>query len=243
MRIAMAFLLALFAIAAFADPPETTEELVIACALPCEEALPQSADDLPLCSDYGLDDLLHEAADGGDPSAVAQLERRFDQEVSLFERHRIAMFLLRRVPDDRRYWNALEPFANDAVRFASPEHQPSTMLIEWCERHGVDPSMYLTTTLDAFMFAGTDPRSRSLLQRALATDDWIVISTAIVAAAEQHDESLLPEIRNALARVPDHADLLAMSLASFHSNAADEIASSVLDEAGRKQYAEARDQP
>lgn len=157
---------------------------------PCDDDTPKRAYDLPLCAEYERDSLLIDALGHGDRSALDSLERRFDAEVTYAEKHRTARALLRRASDDRRYWSALESFANDAVRFAYVGGQPPRAFVEWCEQHGARLETHRALAIGALFDEPFDARMRPWVERALQTTDLDLIKRAMLVMAKRRDESL-----------------------------------------------------
>lgn len=207
--------------------------ITLACGGICSDQEPQTPYDDATCADMRLNEELIAAAQHGDRSAIAQLEMRFDKQRTFHQKNLIANALLNRAADDRRYWHVLETFANDAIRFAYANDEPPRQFVAWCEKNGANLDAHRGLALDALTHVAVDGRSPSILERALATNDYQLIEAVLAGMSERRDESLLPRVREALARMPrgedDHVYELATYLASFRSDSADAIAKSVLD--------------
>jgi hypothetical protein len=209
----------------------------------CSDEPPETPWDFPLCSDEELDDALIDAMEQGDTSAVAILRNRHEHASTYRQRHRLAAALLRRVPDDRAYWSELFSYAANVVRFAGGKDElfPSAALIRWCEEQALPPHDYAYTALRALDHISADPRSRALLLEALEGHDSSVIFTAISGLAQQRDESALPVMQRVL-DARDDAYQLAFGLAYYRSEAADRLAMRHLEEEGRAEYRELREE-
>ncbi|HET8798931.1 MAG TPA: carboxypeptidase-like regulatory domain-containing protein, partial [Thermoanaerobaculia bacterium] len=187
-----------------AVPPQPLEpiEISFSCSLrACSDEPPETMYDEVWCRDYDLDQSLIRALEGADRSAARLLEERFARASTYGERFLIAGALLRRVPDDAAYWNALAQPAADALRFAYQNDDPPAALAEWCQQHRIEPHAHRAVLLHAFELASEDERSRPLLLRALETSDIDLLVAAISAFALRHDESVLPTIQKVFARL------------------------------------------
>jgi len=111
--------------------------------------------------------------------------------------------------------------------------------VQWYAGCQWKPDDYRYLAMKALTIAGSDRRSRPLLHRALASDTTVVM-IAIETFGEQRDHAALPAIEQALNRLPDDADWLAMSLVSFATDEADRLAKKYLSEAYRPMYEESR---
>ena len=190
----------------------------------CPEGPPSTPFEQALCSDSELNDALIEAAKHGDRSAIDLLRERYETADTYFQKHRIAATLLGRVDDDGKYWNELSARAKEAVRFPYVEDDPPPEFMKWCESRGVDPVDYRSMALNALVEATLDPRGRTLARTAFETNDRMLIVSALAGILTSRDEAVLPDIEKVLVRVPEEAEWVAMSLASFRSAAADQIA-------------------
>jgi len=223
-----------------------TEVVTVACAARhlCVER-PDDEWDEASCSDYELDTALIEAAGHGDRSALALLEQRYGLAKTYRERHRIGIALLGRVADDSAIWNELTLHAENAIRFASDEPGPNKELEAWCAEHGYDADRYGDMAEDTLVSLMNEPRARPLLLRAAHSKRGFLAAIGIYGLCGQRDESLLPQIDEALSKNDealnknDHASL-ASALAAFHSEAADRIARKYLDEEDLESYHEER---
>jgi carboxypeptidase family protein len=223
---------------------DQVETITVTCgAQACTDTLPETAYESPMCKDMHFDELLMEAALRGDPSAIEFAQKRFDTTFSYEHKHRIAASLLRHVPDDRAYWSELERHAADTVRFAYPNGEdPSPEFVQWCSERKLDLEAHHGMLSNAFSLAARDERANPLLHRALKTSDHRLVGAAITGLQEQHDLSALAEIGKAIARLPDHVEMLTSYLVYFQSDAADELALSLLDETGKANYRQQRDE-
>jgi len=214
---------------------EVTEEIVLDS--PCSKTEPHAVLDPPACSDYDFDTPLIDALGRGDRSSAPVLQQRYAQELTLSERHRIAAALVGHVANDAPYWNEVAEHAANAIRFAYVDERPNPELATWCAARGWERHRYFDVAVSALAYAGRDPRGRALLRRALHSESIDVVEAAVVSFAAAHDESVLPEIEEAIARWPE-VDELALALVDYDSPAADAVAMRVLSEPGRETYAE-----
>ncbi len=218
-----------------------TETITLSCgaAPPCNDHPPESVWDDPSCADYELDDALIAAIERGDRSAIDLARRRYDTATTYAQKHRLAVGLLRRVPNDSVYWNELYQHAERFVGFAGSRER----LEEWCAERGFPADKYWTMSWSALDRAAEDPRARPLLLRALKIhDDASIIASAIVGLAHGRDARDLAAIEQTLEAMPDDASHLALLLEGFRSEAADRIAVRYMDEEGRAGYLEYRTQ-
>lgn len=207
---------------------DTTKVFILACGRMCEDERPASRYDLPLCSDYAMNDLLFEAAERGDASAISLLEKRHASEVSGYERTRIGVKLLGKSGREPEIWNEIEALAEIVLRFPNDAVEPSAEFAQWCDARGVDPLKQWGLSYDALWAAGKHPRSRGLLRRALETNNDTLITDAIQNLGFQRDLSSLPLIDKALQRMGDQAPSIAESLAYFGDPRADALAEKYL---------------
>jgi hypothetical protein len=196
--------------------------LLTHCAQPCGQEPPNTAWDLPLCTDLEFDGSLLDNATHGDHSALELLQKRFETVLTYGERHHIAAMLLRVAPDDRPYWNELNTHAENALRFQGDD-EAASRLEDFCREQGCEPRPYLAIANDALRTISEDPRSLRLLRRTLESKDATLVRIAIDGLASQHDETSLDAIDAALQRFPDDAKSMASSLAFFQSEAANRI--------------------
>lgn len=205
--------------------------ITIACGPRCVD-VPKSAWDSPACKDFELDDALIVNAQHGDRSAIDLLVRRYADELTYWERYRIAGALLGRVADDRAIWNELITHAENEVEFTGHPDK----LDAYCASQAYDTEAYDAAAWQALFAVSGDRRSRPLLLRALASDRSELIDIATLGFAIQHDETALPQIDEALQRSSGSASLLAF----FHTDAADRVAMKYLNENDRDDYEETR---
>ena len=225
------------------DPRTTTVTFTCGSSVPfCGEDHPATPFDLPVCAEYELNSTLIESLGHGDASVIDLLRSRYTTAFTYSERHRIAGALLGRVADDRAYWNELAGHAADALRFAHVDDEPPQEFLDWCEARRVDPTEYRWMTIQALTAAAADRRSRRLLLEALESKDQHIVYTALVMLPTHRDDSVLPNIEKALRRTPGHSEDLAMLLATFRSDAADELAKKFVSVERRAEYAEQRRQ-
>jgi hypothetical protein len=210
---------------------ESLEVITLACGLEtCSDVAPQTAYDLPLCNDEQLDTILIDAMNGGDPSALPLLEQRHDTALSYLERHRIANALLGHVVDDRKYWNELAAIADEAIRFAYVDGEPTAEFLSWCEARGVDATMRHDLQWSAYAMVLDHDRGKPFLRRALETNDADLLGHAIEIAASRRDESVLPAIKKAIERMPRDTASLVTSLSLYGSDAIDAYALPLIDD-------------
>lgn len=199
-------------------------EITVSCGAPCYD-FAETVWDLPSCADYELDSALIEALARGDGSAAGLLRRRFENAFTYEQRHRIAAALLRRVPDDSRYWKELFTWAGDALKPAAD-----------------DDTEHHRTAVNALALIVRDVRSRALLHRALDSEHSEVVCLAIIGLGDQQQHNALPAIERALTRLDDRT--IVPALARFRSAAADAIAWKWLDpEEHRELYESFRTTP
>ncbi len=203
---------------------------VIDCGLTivhCLEEPPGTMFDAPLCADFNLDQTALEGIARGDRSAIALTQRRFETANTYVQKHKLAAALLRRVPDDTRYWNELYEHARKLVVAAPDREQQDDY---W-------------TSVDALRAIQADVRSRPLMLQALARTDYAIVVECITGLVQQRDPSALPAIERAIARFDDEGDrvLLAQVLSPWNSPAADRVAFRFLDELDRETYLELRE--
>jgi hypothetical protein len=224
---------------------EIEETYVTSCVVSvvCTDEAP--SDDrlaLPRCSDYEMDTTLIESAAKGDASSLALLQARFESTETDRERHRLAGALLRKTPNDAKFWNALVTHAQIAVRFPLKDNELSPEYFQWCAKRGIGPEEYWSMAFLALETAGADPRSRPLLLKALATKTDILVVAAIDGLGKQKDFASLPLIENAIARADaDSRAMLATYLTAFDDERADAVAMRYLQSASQiEEYRERR---
>lgn len=200
---------------------------------PCSDDPPETVWDYPACDDEDLDVTLVANIERGDPSAIALAQRRHAAATTYAQKHSLAAALLGRVPDDTRYWNELYEHARNLV-------EQDQKLAEWCEKQGLPAQEYRWMAEVALAAVGEDPRSRTLLLKALQSDDFELVRSAVYGFMDQRDDTALPAVAKALARFPDNASSIAQYLAWWRSEAADEIAFRYLDEEQRAEYREVK---
>jgi len=166
-----------------------------------------------LASDDFLSSLI-DSATHGDRSAIQFLEDQYGRS-NPDERIRIAEVLLHRVDDDRAIWTELETQARIAI-----EHPNAHDDLAW----------------EALMAAASDMRSRPLLERALASDDRMLVFAAIYGYGTQKDEAALGAIEKSIARFPDNEWDLVMALKAFGTESADALALKLLEDDAKKAY-------
>jgi hypothetical protein len=212
----------------------TIEEITLACGWPCSEEAPSDRFERPRCSEYELHSALIESARQGDASSVELLQARYATADTYTERHRLGGALLRMTRDDAEIWNELVRHAEIALRFPHVDGAESPAFLQHCAELSVDPHSYWWMGQDALEVAGHDPRSRTLLLRALATDDETLVYLAIVGLAGQRDFDSLPLIENAIRRFDDrsedYTDFFVDQLALFQSERADVVAMKFLED-------------
>ena len=215
------------------------EAIVLACGRACDDDPPSTLFDRPLCSEYMLNDVLIEAAAGGDASAIALLRNRYETADTYFERHRIARALLSTTSGDAKFWKELTSHAEIVVRFPQVDEESSPEYLEWCAERGLDPDQHWYMALHALDMASKDPRSRPLLLRALTSNEYTLTEIAIDGLGTQQDFESLPLIEKAI-RASEEKSLLAGHLAYFADERADAIAMKYLDGDLRESYLEWR---
>ena len=238
-------MLALFLAATLATVPDETPR-TFTCDLPavadCSEEAPSRWDLLPACSDYNLDTVLDEASKGGDGSATALLEQRYETVQTYGEQRRIAGMLLHRVPDDSKYWTALNTLVEEGLRFEGDDDATAAKLKAYAAERGTNPDSYLAAAWDALAIVMGDERSRPLLRRALKSDSATLQWLAISGFAMQKDESALEAIDATLQNTKGDRASMVFILTEFRSEAADKIAYKYLDQVGHWSYLETKRQ-
>lgn len=189
----------------------------------CAEDPPLNRFGLPLCSDRWMNTALIESVDQGDASWIEPLRKRYETADTYQERHRIAAALLRRTPDDAKYWNELVSHAEIAVLFPHEDDELSPEYFQWCAERGIAPEQHWSMAYRALEIVAAGPRSRSLLLQALATDDSLLVAAAITGLGKQKDFDSLPLIEHAIGRMHDPG-MLAIYLAHFADERADAVA-------------------
>jgi hypothetical protein len=218
------------------------EDTLLQPGADCTDARPVNRYDVPLCSDYELHTSLIESFGRGDGSAEGLLRSRYETADTDAERHRIAGALLRKVADDRDIWREVARESEIAVRFPRDGEDLTVAFARWCAARNLDPQHYWWTGIEALQVASDDPRSHALLLRALATEDDLLVDTAIRGLAAQHDLASLPLIEKAIGRF-DHNETLVLGLAGFLDARADALAIRLLggDEGEIGSYKERRE--
>lgn len=221
------------------------ETITLSCGISlCQERAPASLWELPSCSDYALNDALIAAMGHGDRSAAALLRSRYAQAATYAEKHMLAGALLRKVPNDSVYWNELFEHAGNAVRFSVGGTDHSDEFVQWCQERLYEPGDYSSMTLGAFDRVSGDPRSRALLLEAIERADSYLAALAVAGLGAQRDTSALPAIERALQRYSEAGDegvpYIALSLAAYANEQADQLAFRYLTAAEREEYLEAR---
>jgi hypothetical protein len=183
----------------------SAEAITFSCGhTPCSEHPPETQYDLPLCTDYAMNDEWIEAARNGDASVVALLRARYAETQSLREKHRIATALFGRM-HDADVWNAVSTEAAICVRWPRVDGELPASFVQWCNERGLPAEEVWWTSFDALMAIIDDRRSRTLLLAAIETDDVDLADTAMWGLALQHDESALPAIERASKKFPERA--------------------------------------
>jgi hypothetical protein len=219
-----------------------TDAPIIGCGLPvfCRDEVPETRTSLPLCADLEVDSSVAEAIRGRDPAAIALARKRFESAFTYRQKHYLARMLLGTAGDDSVMWNELHEHATNAVRYVRSTRGLTPEYLKWAAERGLDPSDYYSVASRALSYISEDPRSRTLLHQAIATDDYDLISTAIFGFASQKDLSALPVIEAALRRLPRRAHELASSLAEYKSREADALALKYLSGSRRESYLRCR---
>jgi hypothetical protein len=228
-------------------PVVVTEQIAFMCSIPtCQDDTPASVWELPACSDHELDSALIESMERGDRSALELLRSRYPRAQTYAEKHTIARSLLRRVPDDRVYWNELFEHARNAVRFKTGDPDHSGEFVQWCRERGYEPDAYDSMAYGAFTIVAEDPRSRALLREALAVPDDSLLAAAITGFAVQRDSSALPLIDRAVQRYREsggESTWIVWGLIAYGTAEADQLAFRYLDDDGREEYLDVRNLP
>jgi hypothetical protein len=206
----------------------------------CLSTPPETMFDAPLCADEQADGLVLDAIAQHDPSAVALAQRRFETANTYAQKHKLAAALLRAVPNDVRYWNALYEHASNLVAFPRYEQFEA-----WCSERDLPAGDYYWMALDALRFISSDARALPLMLKTLACDDVLLQAEGVTALGLHDDPRSLPAIERAIARAtnPDDRLLLAHGLASWKSIDADRVAFRFLDEEEREIYREQQQEP
>jgi hypothetical protein len=212
---------------------EPVEEIVLACGSPCSEEPPRTAFSDPWCDDYDLHTSLIEAVERRDASAIPLLRERYDRQLSIIERHRIASALLGKVADDSALWADLYEHAAVAVRFPLVDGGYADAF------RGVATEDVWNVTVNAFEHASRDPRSRALLREVLEKRDPSLIVLAIAGLAMQRDMEALPAIDETIAAM-DADPTMVVALALFAMPEVDAIAFKYLEGCERDSYLELR---
>lgn len=200
-------------------PPFRTE-----CAMTvCSDDPPATIFDAPLCSDVELHSRLIESLKGGDRSALALIERRYELAVSYWERHRLAGVLLDHRPDADAIWDELAKQASLALRPPADDDGPERWL-----------------GLSALSTISGNPRARDLLHQALQSPESDVAVAAVCGFAFQHDGSALPAIAETLERLGDRAADVATCLTFFETKEADALAFKYITGNDRASYFDLR---
>ncbi len=183
----------------------SAETITVGCGhTPCSEDPTETPYDLPLCTDYAMNDAWIEAARNGDSPAVALLRARYAETRSLREQHRIAAELFGRM-HDADVWNTVSTEAAICVRWPRVDGETPASFAQWCNERGLPAEDVWWTSFDALMAIAGDRRSRTLLLAAIETDDADLADAAMWALVQQRDEAALPAIERALKRFPDRA--------------------------------------
>lgn len=184
----------------------------------CQDDLPRSKFDRPLCVDESLNTSLIESVERGDRSALALLQQRYRTADTYQERNRIGGVLLRHLDDDA-IWQELSTDAEVAVRFPRDDDGGFTPELEaYCEARNVEPENLWWMSWSAFVEISGEVRARPLLYRALETSDRDLVFVGIAGLAAQRDATALPAIDRALERLEaDRASDLVKVLETFES--------------------------
>jgi hypothetical protein len=177
-----------------------------------------------------LDDLLGR----DDVAATAELRRRFSESADKIDRQRIACVLVRRVEDDRVFWDFLSGHARRAVESDMPfpyafdvegkalPRQYAPGFLRWANRARTPPEQAAgyavnVAPLDVFVLALTDDaRGRDLLRTGLASPNFMVVYRAAWGLARLRDKSAVPLIISAADAVPAQAgEMVARALLLF----------------------------
>lgn len=204
----------------------------------CAERRPDNPWQPPSCDDLSFDRALSENAEAGDESALSLLEQRFELADSYRHRYRIGIVLMAHHRYTDRVWEAVKEDAELYLRFTGDSDWAWDDIDDWCDERGIDPGSFATTIETAFDAASIDPRSRPLLLKALGSRQRI--DQAIAALALHHDETALPDIDAALAKLGEHASSVAYWLYGFNSAAADAVAFKYLTNEMADEYRDAR---
>jgi hypothetical protein len=223
---------------------EIAETITLSCGSPCGDGPPENRYDRPRCSDYELHEALLASAASGDRSSIELLRTRYTQADTDSERNRLGGMLLGKVADDSAIWNELLNRAEIPVRFLDAEDVATPAYQEWSAAHAIaDPHSYWYVGLDALGIANADRRSRPLLERAIATGDFMLLYYAIEGFAKQKAFDALPLIETGIERLPeDERGRTVRFLVLFQDERADALARKYFaDEDDAEEYrAEAR---
>ena len=207
----------------------------------CNDTLPESKWDDPLCSDQDLNSLYIESLATGDRAALAELQRRYAAADTYSERRRIGAALLGH-GDDGAIWKELLDTANMAIRFVpNDEGEFAEEFNVYAESLGSDPDSVWFAGVQALRYASADRRSHALLLEVVQSGEPTLVGAAIEGLATQGDLGALPAIKAALDGLPDYADQLAFSLAYYANDLADALALEYLPDEYRAVYREMRE--
>ena len=214
------------------------EQIVLGCGMrSCNDEPPDDAYDFPLCTDYTAHDHWLEALRNGDRSVIPLLRDRYAQTVSRIERHRLGAALM---AEDAGIFAELMSAAETCTTFPRVDGEWSPAYLEWAAARELPADDHWWLSYDALGHVSSDSRSRAMLLPLLDSRDADLISMAIIGLSDQRATAALPSIGLALARFPDQASSMALSLFMMRSPAADELAMQYLDEDSRETYTKAR---
>jgi hypothetical protein len=203
-----------------------------------------------------LDDLFAR----GDSPAIAELGRRFSESADKIDKQRIACVLVRRLEDDRPYWEFLAGHARRAVESDMPfpyafdaegkvlPRQYAPAFLRWVNRARILPdeaagNAVNIAPLDVFVLALTDdPRGRDLLRKGLASPNFMVVYRAAWGLARLRDSSAVPLIISAADAAPAQGgEMVARALLLFlDSPEAQAAANRLIKDEGEREALRAR---
>ena len=213
--------------------------LLVVCALgvPAVGAAPRARPSSPAPDEKPLGSVpVRELLGRRDAAALGELERRFAAAADNVEKQKIAAVLVRRLEDDRSYFDFLAARAREAVENDMPfplavgpdghflPRQYAPAFLRWANQKRIFPDQAAAyalnvAPLDVMVLALTDDlRAREIFLRGLESPNYMVVYRAAWGLARLRDRSALAQVVAAAEAAPaDGGELIARTLVLFEA--------------------------